>query len=391
MSKKKKLHCNIGTIGHVDHGKTTLTAAITKVLAKQGNAQFKAYDQIDKVPEEKERGITINASHVSYETKNRHYAHIDCPGHQSYIKNMITGANQMEGAILVVSATDGPQEQTREHIILAQQIGIPALVVYLNKIDAMKDKEMLELVELEIVELLENYNFSEDTPIIHGSAKLALDSDDETNPLGIPSILKLMDAVDNFIPQPEREIEKNFLMPVEGVFSISGRGTVATGKIERGRITLEKSLEIVGYDEKKTVVCQGIEMFHKAYDYAEAGDNVGLLLKGVKRTGIIRGQVLCEPNSISLESEFKANFYVLSHSEGGRKGPFSSGYKPQFYFRTADITGRLEVLNENNMAFPGDNIEIQVFLTKKLGLEQGLRFTVREGQLTVGAGIITSF
>lgn len=390
MSKAKKPHCNIGTIGHVDHGKTTLTAAITKVLSKLGGATFKDYDQIDKIPEERERGITINAAHVSYETAKRHYAHIDCPGHQSYIKNMITGANQMEGAILVVAATDGPQEQTREHVILAKQIGIPAMVVYLNKIDAMKDKDLLELVELEIIDLISTYQYSEDSPIIHGSAKTALDIDDTSNPLGVTSVVKLMDAVDTHIPQPERDTEKNFLMPIEGVFSISGRGTVATGKIERGTITLNRELDIIGYSESKATTCLGIEMFHKTFEYAEAGDNVGLLLRGIKRNSIYRGQILCEKDSVKMSSNFEANLYVLSFEEGGRKGPFYSGYCPQFFFRTADITGRITVLEETNMVMPGDNVQINVILQAGLGLEAGLRFTVREGQVTVGAGIVTS-
>jgi len=391
MSLKKKPHCNIGTIGHVDHGKTTLTAAITKILSQEGKAVFKDYDQIDKIPEERERGITINAAHVSYETENRHYAHIDCPGHQSYIKNMITGANQMEGAILVVAATDGPQEQTREHIILAKEIGIPALVVYLNKVDAMKEKELLELVELEVWELLEKYGFSAEGPIVCGSAKIALESDNKDHPLGHKTVVQLMEHVDSYIPQPERDINKPFLMPIESVFSIAGRGTVATGKIERGVIKLNTDLDILGYGEKKSTICLGIEMFYKNLDQAEAGDNVGLLLRNIKRNSIYRGQVICHKDTVNLVKTFEANIYALSKEEGGRKKPFYSNYRPQFFFRTADVTGRIEILESENgdMVIPGQNVRIEVELQSSLGLEKGLRFAIREGQLTIGAGIIT--
>lgn len=388
---KNKPHCNIGTIGHVDHGKTTLTAAITRVLAHKGKAIFKAYDQIDKIPEERERGITIVAAHVSYETDARHYSHIDCPGHQSYIKNMITGANQMEGAILVVSATDGPQEQTREHVILANQIGLPALVVYLNKVDALKEKNLLELVELETRELLDNYHFKGfDVPFVSGSARHALEGDlAESNKLGYVSILSLMEMVDKYIPQPKRETGLDFLMPIESVFSISGRGTVATGKIDRGTISLNMDVEIIGFDERKKTSCIGIEMFHKSLDFASAGDNVGLLLRSIKRNSIYRGQVICKVDSIKSIKKFKATIYVLTKEEGGRSNPFYSFYRPQFFFRTADVTGII-ILNENvEMVMPGDSLEVTVELLYSLALEKGLRFTMREGQLTIGAGVIS--
>lgn len=387
---KLKPHCNIGTIGHVDHGKTTLTAAITRVLAQKGKAVFKAYDQIDKIPEEKERGITIVAAHVSYETEKRHYSHIDCPGHQSYIKNMITGANQMEGAILVVSATDGPQEQTREHIILASQIGLPALVVFLNKVDALKEEGILELVELETRELLESYNFKGyDLPVISGSARYALDGDlNDSNILGYVSILKLMEAVDNYIPQPVRDITLDFLMPIESVFSISGRGTVATGRIDRGIISLNNEVDILGFDEKKKTSCIGIEMFHKSLESASAGDNVGLLLRSIKRNSIYRGQVICKVDSLTLVKKFKASIYVLTKDEGGRTNPFYSFYRPQFFFRTADVTGIITLLNNIEMVMPGDNVEVEIELLYSLALEKGLRFTMREGQLTIGAGVV---
>lgn len=388
---KLKPHCNIGTIGHVDHGKTTLTAAITRVLAHQGKAVFKAYDQIDKIPEERERGITIVAAHVNYETDKRHYSHIDCPGHQSYIKNMITGANQMEGAILVVSATDGPQEQTREHIILASQIGLPSIVVFLNKVDALKEASLLELVELETRELLENYKFKGyDLPVISGSARNALDGDlKDTNLLGYVSVLKLMDAVDSYIPQPIRETNLDFLMPIESVFSISGRGTVATGRVDRGTISLNNEVEILGFDEKKKTSCIGIEMFHKPLDIASAGDNVGLLLRGIKRNSIYRGQVICKPDSISLSKKFKASIYILTKEEGGRSNPFYSFYRPQFFFRTADVTGIITLDGSIEMVMPGDNVEVEVDLLYSLALEKGLRFTMREGQLTIGAGVVS--
>lgn len=387
----KKPHCNIGTIGHVDHGKTTLTAAITRLLSQKGGAVFKAYDQIDKIPEERERGITITAAHVSYETDKRHYAHIDCPGHQSYIKNMITGANQMEGAILVVSATDGVQEQTREHVILAREVGIPAMVVFLNKVDAMKERDLLDLVELEVRELLDNYGFKgEELPVVSGSAKNALEgSMDDSNALGFVSVMKLLDYVDEWIPQPERDINKDFLMPIESVFSISGRGTVATGKIERGIIKLNQDVDILGYNEKKTTSCIGIEMFHKQMEQGQAGDNVGLLLRGIKRNSIYRGQVVSKPNSLKLINKFEANVYILSKEEGGRSKAFYSNYRPQFFFRTADVTGIIHLSDDVEMIVPGENAKIEVELISSLALEEGLRFAMREGQLTIGAGVIS--
>jgi elongation factor Tu len=390
MSKNNKPHCNIGTIGHVDHGKTTLTAAITRVLAHQGKAIFKAYDQIDKIPEERERGITIVAAHVNYETEKRHYSHIDCPGHQSYIKNMITGANQMEGAILVVSATDGPQEQTREHIILASQIGLPALVVYLNKVDALKEPSLLELIEYETRELLDNYKFKGfDVPFISGSARQALEGDLlDSNILGYSSIIKLMTAVDTYIPQPLRETHLDFLMPIESVFSISGRGTVATGKISRGTISLNTEVDILGFDEKKKTSCIGIEMFHKPLDSASAGDNVGLLLRSIKRNSIYRGQVICKVDSLKLSKKFSAAIYILSKEEGGRSNPFYSFYRPQFFFRTADITGIIILKGTTEVVMPGDNVEVEIELLYSMALEVGLRFTMREGQLTIGAGVV---
>lgn len=388
---KKKLHCNIGTIGHVDHGKTTLTAAITRVLAKKGGAIFKAYDQIDKIPEEKERGITIVATHVSYETENRHYSHIDCPGHQSYIKNMITGANQMEGAILVVSVIDGPQEQTREHVILAREVGIPALVVFLNKVDALKDNSLLELVELEVRELLETYSFDGfNAPVISGSARNALEGElDDTNS-GYTSINLLMAAVDSHIPQPERNIVKPFLMPIESVFSISGRGTVATGRVERGALTANTDVEILGYGEKKITTCIGIEMFHKPLPSTQAGDNAGLLLRGIKRNSIYRGQVIAKPNTLKLSKKFEAVLYILNKDEGGRSTPFYSNYRPQFFFRTSDVTGIILLSADIEVVMPGDNVKVTVELLTSMALEEGLRFAMREGQLTVGAGVISS-
>lgn len=388
---KKKLHCNIGTIGHVDHGKTTLTAAITRVLAKKGGAIFKAYDQIDKIPEEKERGITIVATHVSYETEKRHYSHIDCPGHQSYIKNMITGANQMEGAILVVSVTDGPQEQTREHVILAREVGIPALVVFLNKVDALKDDSLLELVELEVRELLDNYSFKGlEVPVIPGSARQALEGDlEDSNALGYGAVIKLMDAVDSYIPQPERNITKPFLMPIESVFSISGRGTVATGKVERGLLNVNSDVEILGYGEKKSTTCIGIEMFHKALTVAQAGDNTGLLLRGIKRNSIYRGQVVSKPNTLKLSKKFEATLYILTKEEGGRSTPFYSNYRPQFFFRTCDVTGMIILSQDIEVVMPGDNVKVTIELLTSMALEDGLRFAIREGHLTVGAGVIS--
>jgi elongation factor Tu len=394
MAKEKfnrtKPHCNVGTIGHIDHGKTTLTAAITKVLADRNSkfAKFVAFDQIDKAPEEKARGITIATAHVEYETDNRHYAHVDCPGHADYIKNMITGAAQMDGAILVVSAPDGPMPQTREHILLARQVGVPAMVVFLNKADMMEDEELLELVELEVRELLSKYGFPGDTtPIIRGSALKALEGD--KGPLGAESVMKLMAAVDSYIPQPQREVEKPFLMPVEDVFSISGRGTVATGRIERGRIKVGEEVEILGLGTSTKTVVTGVEMFKKLLDYGEAGDNVGCLLRGVKREEIERGQVLAKPGSIKPHTKFKAQIYVLKKEEGGRHTPFFKGYRPQFYFRTTDVTGIVELPEGVEMVMPGDNITVTIELITPIAMEQGLRFAIREGGRTVGAGVVT--
>ncbi|WP_418725761.1 elongation factor Tu [Dysosmobacter sp.] len=396
MAKQKfertKPHVNIGTIGHVDHGKTTLTAAITKWLSYQGKAQFEAYDSIDKAPEEKERGITINTAHVEYETEKRHYAHVDCPGHADYIKNMITGAAQMDGAILVIAASDGPMAQTREHILLARQVGVPAIVVFLNKCDQVDDPELLELVEMEVRELLSKYEFpGDDIPIIKGSALNALVSE-STDPAApeYACIKELMDAVDDYIPTPDRKEDMPFLMPVEDVFTISGRGTVATGRVERGVLKLSEEVEIVGLtEEKKKTVVTGIEMFHKLLDYAEAGDNIGALLRGVDRNGIERGQVLAKPGSIHPHTKFKGQVYVLSKDEGGRHTPFFNNYRPQFYFRTTDVTGVITLPEGVEMCMPGDNVEMSVELITPIAIEKGLRFAIREGGRTVGSGAVT--
>ena len=396
MAKQKfertKPHVNIGTIGHVDHGKTTLTAAITKWLSMQGKAEFEAYDSIDKAPEEKERGITINTAHVEYETEKRHYAHVDCPGHADYIKNMITGAAQMDGAILVIAATDGPMAQTREHILLARQVGVPAIVVFLNKCDQVDDEELLELVEMEVRELLSTYEFDGDNlPIIKGSALNALISEsNDPNAPEFACIKELMDAVDDYIPTPDRKEDMPFLMPVEDVFTISGRGTVATGRVERGVLKLSEEVEIVGLtDEKKKTVVTGIEMFHKLLDYAEAGDNIGALLRGVDRTGIERGQVLAKPGSIHPHTKFKGQVYVLTKDEGGRHTPFFNNYRPQFYFRTTDVTGVITLPEGTEMCMPGDNVEMSVELITPIAIEKGLRFAIREGGRTVGSGAVT--
>jgi len=386
--ERKKPHLNIGTIGHVDHGKTTLTAAITKVLSKQGKAQFMAYDQIDKAPEERERGVTINIAHVEYETDKRHYAHVDCPGHADYIKNMITGAAQMDGAILVVSAADGPMPQTREHILLARQVGVPAIVVYLNKADMVDDKELLDLVELEVRELLSKYKFpGDDTPIVIGSALKALEGD--TSELGEGSILKLMDAVDSFIKQPARAIDKPFLMPVEDVFTISGRGTVVTGRVERGIVKVGEEIEIVGFKPTQKTVATGVEMFRKLLDEGQAGDNIGVLLRGTKREEVERGQVLAKPGSITPHTKFNAEAYVLTKEEGGRHTPFFNGYRPQFYFRTTDVTGVVKLPEGTEMVMPGDNINVEIELITPVAMDQGLNFAIREGGRTVGAGVVT--
>jgi elongation factor Tu len=392
MAKEKfdrsKPHVNIGTIGHVDHGKTSLTAAITKVLAT-GNpkVQFKAYDQIDNAPEERERGVTINASHVEYETGNRHYAHVDCPGHADYIKNMITGAAQMDGAILVVSAADGPMPQTREHILLARQVGVPYIVVYMNKADMVDDAELLELVEMEIRELLSKYQFPGDkTPIVTGSAKMALDGD--KSEMGEGSILKLAEALDTYIPEPKRLIDGPFLMPVEDVFSISGRGTVVTGRVERGIVKVGENLEIVGLKPTLQTVCTGVEMFRKLLDQGQAGDNVGVLLRGTKREEVERGQVLAKPGSITPHTKFTCEVYILSKDEGGRHTPFFPGYRPQFYFRTTDVTGSCVLPEGTEMVMPGDNVALTVTLIAPIAMEEGLRFAIREGGRTVGAGVV---
>ena len=394
MAKEKfirnKPHLNIGTIGHVDHGKTTLTAAITKVLAKKNFAKFLAYDQIDKAPEERERGITIAIAHVEYETTNRHYAHVDCPGHADYIKNMITGAAQMDGAILVVSSPDGPMPQTREHILLGRQVGIPAIVVYLNKVDmiAKEDEELLDLVELELRELLTKYQYPGDTtPIIRGSALKALEGD--PSDIGEPSILKLLDACDTFIPEPKREIEKPFLMPVEDVFTISGRGTVVTGRVERGIVKVGEEIEIVGYRDTVKTTVTGIEMFRKLLDEGRAGDNIGALLRGTKREDIERGQVLAKPGSITPHKKFRGEIYILKKEEGGRHTPFFKGYRPQFYFRTTDVTGSCGLPAGVEMVMPGDNINLDIELLAPIACEEGLRFAIREGGKTVGAGVVT--
>jgi elongation factor Tu len=385
--ERTKPHCNIGTIGHIDHGKTTLTAAITKVLAEAGTAQFVAFDQIDKAPEEKARGITINTAHVEYETKNRHYAHVDCPGHADYIKNMITGAAQMDGAILVVAASDGPMPQTREHILLARQVGVPAIVVFMNKVDMVDDAELLDLVELEVRELLSKYEFpGDDIPIIRGSALKALEGD--KGELGAQAILKLMEAVDSYIPQPTRDVDKPFLMPVEDVFSISGRGTVATGRVERGRIKVGEEVEIVGIKATTKTVVTGVEMFRKLLDEGQAGDNIGCLLRGTKREEIERGQVLAKPGSITPHTKFEAEVYVLTKEEGGRHTPFFKGYRPQFYFRTTDVTGVAQLPEGTEMVMPGDNVKLSVELIMPIAMEEGLRFAIREGGRTVGAGVV---
>jgi len=392
MAKQKfernKPHVNIGTIGHVDHGKTTLTAAITKVLSLTGGAVFKDYGDIDGAPEERERGITISTAHVEYETEARHYAHVDCPGHADYVKNMITGAAQMDGGILVVSAADGPMPQTREHVLLARQVNVPHLVVYLNKADMVDDEELLELVEMEVRELLESYNFpGDDTPVIIGSALKALEGD--TSEIGQPSILRLMAAVDEFIPTPARAVDKTFLMPIEDVFSISGRGTVVTGRIEQGVLNVGDDIEIVGIRPTVTTTCTGVEMFRKLLDRGEAGDNIGALLRGTKREDVERGQVLAKPKSINPHTEFKAEAYILTKEEGGRHTPFFDGYRPQFYFRTTDVTGSVKLPEGTEMVMPGDNIAMDVTLITPIAMDKELRFAIREGGRTVGAGVVT--
>jgi elongation factor Tu len=393
MGKEKfvrnKPHVNIGTIGHIDHGKTTLTAAITKTLAKSGWAKFVAFDEIDKAPEEKARGITIATAHVEYETKNRHYAHVDCPGHADYIKNMITGAAQMDGAIVVVAATDGPMPQTREHILLARQVGVPAIVIYMNKVDAVEDPELLDLVEMEVRELLTKYEFPGDTiAVVRGSALKALEGD--TGDLGEQSILRLMDACDTTIPEPVRVIDKPFLMPVEDVFSIKGRGTVATGRVERGIVKVSEEVEIIGFAETKKTVVTGVEMFRKILDEGRAGDNIGVLLRGVAKDEIFRGQVLAAPKSITPHKKFKCEVYVLKKEEGGRHTPFFSNYRPQFYIRTTDVTGTIELPEDVKMVMPGDNISMIVSLIDPVAMEDGMRFAIREGGRTVGSGVVAS-
>jgi len=392
MAKEKfernKPHCNIGTIGHVDHGKTTLTAAITYTLAKSGGAKSMSYADIDAAPEEKARGITINTAHVEYETQNRHYAHVDCPGHADYVKNMITGAAQMDGAILVVSAADGPMPQTREHILLARQVGVPALVVYMNKVDLVDDAELLDLVEMEVRELLSSYEFpGDDIPIVKGSAKVALDGGDPV--IGENSILELMTQVDAYIPQPDRPVDQPFLMPVEDVFSISGRGTVVTGRIEKGVVKVGEEVEIVGIREVQKTICTGVEMFRKLLDQGQAGDNVGVLLRGTKREDVERGQVLCKPGSITPHTNFMAEAYILTKEEGGRHTPFFTNYRPQFYFRTTDVTGIIKLKEGVEMIMPGDNAELEVELITPIAMDQGLRFAIREGGRTVGSGVVS--
>ncbi len=387
--ERTKPHCNVGTIGHVDHGKTTLTAAITKVLAETGGAEFTSYDEIDKAPEEKARGITISTAHVEYETENRHYAHVDCPGHADYVKNMITGAAQMDGAVLVVSAADGPMPQTREHILLARQVGVPALVVYMNKVDMVDDEELLDLVELEVRELLSNYDFpGDDIPVVRGSALVALEGGDEAQ--GKASIVELMAAVDDYIPQPERPKDLAFLMPIEDVFSISGRGTVVTGRIERGIVNVGDEVEIIGIKETSKTTVTGVEMFRKLLDQGEAGDNVGCLLRGVGREEVERGQVLAKPGSITPHTQFTAEAYILTKDEGGRHTPFFTNYRPQFYFRTTDVTGVVSLPDGTEMVMPGDNISMQVELIAPIAMDEGLRFAIREGGRTVGAGVVAS-
>jgi len=393
MAKEKfertKPHCNVGTVGHVDHGKTTLTAAITKILAEAGGAEFTAYDDIDKAPEERARGITISTAHVEYETENRHYAHVDCPGHADYVKNMITGAAQMDGAILVVSASDGPMPQTREHILLARQVGVPALVVYMNKCDQVDDEEILELVELEVRELLSSYEFpGDDIPVIRGSALMALEDGDEA--LGKNSVLELMAAVDDYIPQPDRPKDMPFLMPIEDVFSISGRGTVVTGRIERGVVKVGEEIEIVGIKETSKTTVTGVEMFRKLLDQGEAGDNVGCLLRGVGRDEVERGQVLAHTGTITPHTKFQASAYILTKDEGGRHTPFFTNYRPQFYFRTTDVTGVVSLPEGTEMVMPGDNIEMSVELIAPIAMDEGLRFAIREGGRTVGAGVVAA-
>jgi len=393
MSKEKfertKPHVNVGTIGHVDHGKTTLTAALTKVSAEQfGGGEFKAYDQIDNAPEERARGITIATAHVEYETPNRHYAHVDCPGHADYVKNMITGAAQMDGAILVVSAADGPMPQTREHILLSRQVGVPYIVVYMNKADMVDDPELLELVEMEVRDLLSSYDFpGDDTPLVIGSALKALEGDQSD--IGVPSIVKLLEAMDEYIPEPERAVDGDFLMPVEDVFSISGRGTVVTGRIERGVVHVGDEVEIVGIRETQKTTVTGVEMFRKLLDEGQAGDNVGVLLRGTKRDEVERGQVLCKPGSITPHTKFEAEVYVLSKEEGGRHTPFFNGYRPQFYFRTTDVTGAVDLPEGVEMVMPGDNVQMTVSLIAPIAMEEGLRFAIREGGRTVGAGVVS--
>jgi len=391
MAKEKfertKPHCNVGTIGHVDHGKTTLTAAITRILGEAGGADFVPFDEIDKAPEERERGITIATAHVEYETANRHYAHVDCPGHADYVKNMITGAAQMDGAILVVSAADGPMPQTREHILLARQVGVPALVVYMNKVDMVDDEEILDLVELEVRELLSEYEFpGDDIPVIRGSALAGLEGGDETT--GRDSVLELMAAVDDYVPQPERPKDQPFLMPIEDVFSISGRGTVVTGRIERGVVNVGDDVGIIGIRETTKTVCTGVEMFRKLLDQGEAGDNVGVLLRGTKRDEVERGQVLAEPGTITPHTRFEAETYILTKDEGGRHTPFFSNYRPQFYFRTTDVTGTIGLPEGTEMVMPGDNVTMQVDLIAPIAMDEGLRFAIREGGRTVGAGVV---
>ena len=393
MAKEKfertKPHCNIGTIGHVDHGKTTLTAAITKVLAESGGAEFSAYDDIDNAPEEKARGITISTAHVEYETDNRHYAHVDCPGHADYVKNMITGAAQMDGAILVVNAADGPMPQTREHIVLARQVGVPALVVYLNKVDQVDDPELLELVEVEVRELLTSYEYpGDDIPIIKGSALAALE--DKNEEIGKKSILELMKAVDEYIPQPERPKDKPFLLPIEDVFSIEGRGTVVTGRVERGIVNVGDEIEIVGIKDTTKTICTGVEMFRKLLDQGEAGDNVGVLLRGTKRTEVERGQVLAAPGSVKPHTKFTAEAYILTKEEGGRHKPFVSKYRPQFYFRTTDVTGEISLPSGTEMVMPGDNAKLEINLIAPIAMEEQLRFAIREGGRTIGAGVVSA-
>jgi len=385
---RNKPHVNVGTIGHVDHGKTTLTAALTKVMAEKHGGEFKAYDQIDKAPEEKARGITISTAHVEYQSDNRHYAHVDCPGHADYVKNMITGAAQMDGAILVCSAADGPMPQTREHILLARQVGVPYIVVFLNKADMVDDAELLELVEMEVRELLSKYNFpGDDTPIVKGSALKALEGDQ--SPIGVPAVMQLVDEMDKYIPVPKRAIDGPFLMPVEDVFSISGRGTVVTGRIERGIVKVNEEVEIVGIRDTTKTICTGVEMFRKLLDEGQAGDNVGVLLRGTKREDVERGQVLCKPGTIKPHTKFECEVYVLTKEEGGRHTPFFKGYRPQFYFRTTDVTGNVQLPDGVEMVMPGDNIKMTVELINPIAMEEGLRFAIREGGRTVGAGVVS--